>query len=228
MGEVEFPLGPPMGFANKIRKAAKASTMSFFHTVQKTIRKFVELEKLQQEEEKEKGDGNDEDCDLNISQNYDSNVSNADDVKPNSGDCVIPPPSSSPSSKTTEPVEYVYDLSKITDEPILYRRDRIQTEEIVPSSSSSSVLFTSNTTGIVRSISSGDLCNDLNVLDGNVPTTSSSDDESISGDDYDDDVSTITTTSDVICNDVDGTRETNVPTTNDGWSVTRSILLQLK
>merc|ERR1712045_258785 len=114
-------------------------------------------------------------------------------------DCVQTQPPPSPSSETTEPIEYVYDLSKVTDEPILYRRDRIQTEEIVPSSSSSSVLFTSNTTGIVRSVSSGDLCNDLNVLDGNVPTTSSSDDESSSGDVYDDDVSTITTTSDVIC-----------------------------
>merc|ERR1712176_929046 len=206
--EVEFPLGPPMGFANKIRKAAKASTMSFFHTVQKTIRKFVELEELQQEEEKEKGDGNDEDCDLNISQDYDSNVSNADDVKPNSGDCVIPPPPSSPSSETTEPIEYVYDLSKITDEPILYRRDRVKTEEALPSSSSS-VLFTSNTTGIVRSKSSGYICNDMNGTqqqqDCNITTMNDYDD---------DDVSTITRTSDTI--------------SNNGWSVTRQILQQLK
>jgi len=227
--EVEFPLGPPVGFANKIRKAAKASTISFFHTMQKTIRKFVELEELQQEEEeKEKGDGNDEDTDLDVSDD-DSNASNVDDVNTNSGDCVIrpttTPPSPSLSSETTEPIEYIYDLSKITDEPILYRQDRIKTEEIVPSSTHSySVLFTSNTTGIVRSPSSSDICNELNAFDSNI---SDDDKNKTNYDDYDDDVSTITTTSD-ICNDVDGTQETNIPKTNNGWSVTRQILQQSK
>jgi len=46
--EVEFPLGPPLGFANKIREAAKASTMSFFHSMQKTVSKFVEMEEQEE------------------------------------------------------------------------------------------------------------------------------------------------------------------------------------
>merc|ERR1719330_1873965 len=116
----------------------------------------VEEEKKEEEELKghnnEKGDGNESDemsvrlrhvrFDLDISHENDSDVSNVLDLKPkdhSSGECHKPPsPSQSTTEPTepTEPTEFVYDLSRITDEPILYRRDQIQTEEIVPSSSS--------------------------------------------------------------------------------------------
>merc|ERR1712003_390739 len=165
----------------------------------------------EQQEKEERGDGNGEtDTDLDISDDDDKRDDESDVSHLYGLDCVQPPPPTPTwalSSETTDPTESVYNLSKITDEPILYRRDRIKSEEIVPSSSSS-VLFTLNTTGIVRSLSSGDICNELNALGGsNIATTnrgvftfnsptSCDDDKSISDDknvtsnkdyDYDDD-----------------------------------------
>jgi len=198
--EVEFPLGPPIGFASKIKKEAKASTMSYFDSVQRTIRRFVEEEQYE-EDDNDGIDDNDSDIsyhdnvdndgDSDISYVYDLNLEEDEaqrfpredvlllpptetlqhdyDMKPKdrSRNCVelpLPPPPPQTQTPEIEPTEFVYDLSQFTDEPRIYRRDRIQTEEIVPS-----YVFTTSTTGIMRGIGSGS-CIDMTQVSNTANT----------------------------------------------------------